>query len=90
MKDNSPISGAPISSGRGKVSIDRSLSNSPVTPTEAFSDFQGKHTPLNPNSGRGKFVNGLSQLFGFKKRDFRRRASSKNIDFVKVDSQSDM
>jgi hypothetical protein len=90
MKDNSPISGAPISSGHGKVSTDRSLSHSPVTPTESFSDFQGKHTPLNPNSSRGKFVNGLSQLFGFKKRDFRRGASSKNIDFVKVDSQSDM
>lgn len=90
MDNNAPISGSPISSGRGKVSTSRDLSKSPITPSPTSDDFGGKVSQVSPFSARSKFLTNLQQLFGWRKKDIRKAPSKDNMEFIKVDAQSDM
>ena len=81
MRDNvsNMVSGAPI------TTPNQSPSNAPANFNAEMGKTGGKSNP-----GRFNFVNQLSTLFGWKKSSPNKKGSVNNLDFVKVDSQSDL
>lgn len=88
MDTNIPQSSAPLSGGRGKVSTTRAVSDSPITPTKDV-DFNNAGQ-VKVSKQRSQFIQGLTSVFGFKKKNQNKQFSQKNIDFVSVDSESEL
>ena len=88
MEVNSPRSGSPISGSNGKVSTARTLSHEPITKT-LDNDFN-QSGQVKVSKQRSQFIQGLTSVFGFKKKNQSKQFSQKNIDFVSVDSESEL
>lgn len=90
MDTNLPRSGSPVTGSKTQPNVGSfKMSSSPVTPPSNL-DFNGSNSGTNLNKKQNMFMQGLTSLFGFRKRQANKQASKSNLEFIKVDAESDL
>lgn len=90
METNLPKSSSPVTGSKTKPNIGSfKMSDAPVTPPSNL-EFDATSAKTALGKKQNLFMQGLTSLFGFRKKKPSKVASRQNMEFVKVDAESDL